>query len=99
MGLGLELDPIWYSEPTDFNPRVVGAVAQAAAGLGYSARRIVSGAGHDAKYLAEICPTGMIFIPCEKGISHNEAENITPEDAAAGANVLLNSVLALANEA
>jgi len=98
MGLGLEIDPIWYSEPTDFHQRVVGAVAKAASHLGYSARRMVSGAGHDAKYLAEICPAGMIFIPCEKGISHNEAENITREDAAAGANVLLNAVLALANE-
>jgi N-carbamoyl-L-amino-acid hydrolase len=98
MGLGWAVDPIWYSEPTDFNPRVVDTVAQAAGALGYSARRIVSGAGHDAKYLAEICPTGMIFIPCEKGISHNEAENVTPRDVAAGADVLLNTVLKLANE-
>ncbi|HEX7926139.1 MAG TPA: Zn-dependent hydrolase [bacterium] len=97
-GLKLDWDPIWYSEPTDFDGKVVNTVAQAAKAHGYSARHIVSGAGHDAKYLAEICPTGMIFIPCEAGISHNEAENITPQDAAAGAIVLLNTVLQLANE-
>lgn len=97
-GLGLEWKPIWYSEPTDFDGRVVGTVARAAQEFGYAVRPIVSGAGHDAKHLAEICPTGMIFIPCEKGISHNEAESITPQDAAAGANVLLNTVLKLANE-
>ena len=96
-GLALELDEIWYSEPTAFNPKIVEAVAQATAQQGYAARRIVSGAGHDAKYLADICPTAMIFIPCEKGISHNESENITPEQAQAGANVLLNTILALAN--
>ncbi len=97
-GLTLQLDEIWYSEPTDFDAKVVQTIAQAASQAGYSARRIVSGAGHDAKHLAEICPTGMIFIPCENGISHNEAENITAEQAGAGANVLLNSVLTLANE-
>jgi N-carbamoyl-L-amino-acid hydrolase len=97
-GLTLEWDPIWYSEPTDFDGKVVNTVAEAAQAHGYSARRIVSGAGHDAKYLSEICPTGMIFIPCEGGISHNEAENVTPQDAAAGANVLLNTVIQLANE-
>jgi N-carbamoyl-L-amino-acid hydrolase len=97
-GLTLELDEIWYSEPTAFDSKVVDTVAQAAGLFGYAARRIVSGAGHDAKHLAGICPTGMIFIPCENGISHNEAENITPEQAGAGANVLLNSVLALANQ-
>jgi acetylornithine deacetylase/succinyl-diaminopimelate desuccinylase-like protein len=58
--------------------------------------RIVSGAGHDAKYLADLCPTAMIFIPCVDGVSHNEAEAITPAHAAAGANVLLSTVLALA---
>jgi N-carbamoyl-L-amino-acid hydrolase len=97
-GLSLQLDEIWYSEPTEFDAKVVQTIAQAAGQAGYPARRIVSGAGHDAKHLAEICPTGMIFIPCENGISHNEAENITPEQAGAGANVLLNSVLTLANE-
>ena len=98
MGLELELDEIWYSEPTGFDPKIVDAVAQAAAQGGYAARRIVSGAGHDAKYLADMCPTAMIFIPCEKGISHNEAESITSDQAQAGANVLLNAILTLANQ-
>jgi N-carbamoyl-L-amino-acid hydrolase len=97
-GLGLDWKPIWYAEPTDFDGRVVGVVAQAAQASGYAARRIVSGAGHDAKHLAEICPTAMIFIPCKEGISHNEAESITPQDAAAGANVLLQAMLKLAEE-
>ncbi len=97
-GLQLELEEIWYSEPTAFNAQVVDTVAGVAGRLGYGTRRIISGAGHDAKHLAEVCPTGMIFIPCERGISHNEAENITPADAAAGATVLLHSVLELAGE-
>jgi N-carbamoyl-L-amino-acid hydrolase len=99
MGLGLELEEIWHVPPTVFNDEVVGAVERAAAGLGLPARRIVSGAGHDAKYLADICPTGMIFIPCKDGISHNETEDVFPEHAAAGADVLLNAVLELAGRA
>ncbi|HUJ76214.1 MAG TPA: M20/M25/M40 family metallo-hydrolase [bacterium] len=96
-GLNLELEEIWYSEPTAFHAPMVEAVARAAQGRGYSTEHMVSGAGHDAKHLAEVCPTGMIFVPCEGGISHNEAERITPEQAANGANVLLDTVLALAN--
>ena len=59
--------------------------------------RLPSGASHDAKYLARVCPAGMIFVPCEKGISHNEAENAKPEDLAAGARVLAATLLELAN--
>jgi N-carbamoyl-L-amino-acid hydrolase len=59
--------------------------------------RILSGAGHDAMHLAKICPTGMIFVPCEKGISHNETENATPSDLAAGARVLAATLVELAN--
>lgn len=59
---------------------------------------MVSGAGHDACYVNRVAPTAMIFIPCEKGISHNEAENITPQWAERGANVLLNTLLLAANE-
>ena len=54
---------------------------------------IVSGAGHDAIYMARIAPTSMIFVPCEGGISHNEIENAKPEDLAAGCNVLLEVML------
>jgi len=64
--------------------------------LGYRHMDIVSGAGHDAVYIAGVAPTAMIFVPCEGGISHNEIENAKPEDLAAGCNVLLQAVLAQA---
>ena len=98
MGLALALEEIWFSPATVFDPRVVDAVEASAGALGYSSLRIVSGAGHDAKYLADICPTGMIFIPCKDGVSHNEAESIEPAQAEAGANVLLHTLLNLANQ-
>ena len=60
---------------------------------------IFSGAGHDAQHLFDICPTGMIFVPCERGISHNEIENATPADLAAGARVLADTLVELANRA
>ena len=60
----------------------------------YSHRDIVSGAGHDAVYVARVAPTAMVFVPCEGGISHNEIESATPADLAAGCNVLLHAVLA-----
>jgi N-carbamoyl-L-amino-acid hydrolase len=58
---------------------------------------MVSGAGHDAVYLARVCPTSMIFIPCKNGISHNPAESISPLDAERGANTLLHAILHLDN--
>jgi len=69
-------------------------VRQATRELGYSHQDIISGAGHDSVYVARVAPAGMIFIPCEDGISHNEAENIRPTQAERGANVLLRAVLA-----
>ena len=71
---------------------------KAVAELGYSSKPMVSGAGHDACYVSKIAPASMIFIPCVKGISHNEAERILPEWSEKGANVLLHSVLAAAQE-
>ena len=59
---------------------------------------MISGAGHDAKYLAHVCPSAMIFIPCKDGISHNEIEDATPEDVAAGCDVLLQAILEKATE-
>jgi N-carbamoyl-L-amino-acid hydrolase len=56
-----------------------------------------SGAGHDAMHMARLCPTGMIFVPCAKGISHNEAESAKPSDLAAGCRVLADALVALAN--
>jgi N-carbamoyl-L-amino-acid hydrolase len=96
--LGLEFEPVWYSEPTSFDRHVLDVIAHAAAGFGYPSREIASAAGHDAKHLAEICPTGMVFIPCVGGISHNEEESANADDVGAGANVLLNSIIQLANE-
>ena len=60
---------------------------------GYDHMEIVSGAGHDAVYMAKVAPTGMIFVPCEGGISHNEIENADPKDLEAGGNVLLHAML------
>ena len=67
-----------------------------AATLGLSAREMVSGAGHDAVYMARVVPTAMIFVPCKDGISHAEAEYASPEACTDGANVLLHAVLARA---
>ncbi|PWT72939.1 MAG: Zn-dependent hydrolase, partial [Proteobacteria bacterium] len=77
----------------NFDPSCVAAVRNAAAALGLTHMDIVSGAGHDAIYMARVAPSSMIFVPCEGGISHNEIENATPEDLAAGCNVLLNVIL------
>jgi N-carbamoyl-L-amino-acid hydrolase len=76
-----------------FDPSCIAAVRGAAKKLGLPHMEIVSGAGHDAIYMARVCPTSMIFVPCEGGISHNEIENAKPEDLAAGCNVLLDVVL------
>ncbi|MGE0765639.1 MAG: Zn-dependent hydrolase [Hyphomicrobiaceae bacterium] len=79
--------------PQPFEASCVDAVRKAASRLGLSAREISSGAGHDAVYMARVAPAAMIFVPCIDGISHNEAEDIKPEWATAGANVLLEAVL------
>lgn len=79
--------------PMTFDKRCIGMVRDAAEQLGYSHRDMVSGPGHDALNIARVAPASMIFVPCEKGISHNEAENATRDDIAAGANVLLHAVL------
>jgi len=84
--------------PILFEPTVPGLVRAAATRLGLPQMELLSGAGHDAGYLARVCPTGMIFVPCERGISHNEAENATPADLAAGARVLAEVIVDLAAE-
>ncbi|MGQ0510944.1 MAG: Zn-dependent hydrolase [Betaproteobacteria bacterium] len=88
-----KLDEVVYFPPSEFTPELVASVREGARGLGYSHRDIVSGAAHDAVYMARIAPTAMVFIPCEGGISHNEIENARPEDIAAGCNVLLHAVM------
>jgi N-carbamoyl-L-amino-acid hydrolase len=95
----IELRENTYFKPCEFDSTLVGGVRRAAAGLGLSHRDIVSGAGHDAVYVARVAPTAMIFIPCEGGISHNEIESATPADLAAGCNVLLHAALATAGVA
>lgn len=91
------IEEIWYSPPTRFDPDCVGLVESAAKRLGLRHRRITSGAGHDAKYLADICPTAMIFVPCKDGLSHNERESAKAEDLAAGCRVLMAAVFERAN--
>jgi N-carbamoyl-L-amino-acid hydrolase len=99
--LGLEIDfkEIWYSPPVKFAEECVAAVKNAAETLGMPAMPIISGAGHDAVYLSRVAPTAMVFVPCEKGISHNEIEAATPSDLAAGCDVLLRAMVERANAA
>jgi len=84
----------WNVASMEFNEECINHVRNAAEALGYHHRDLISGAGHDAVYIARVAPTGMVFIPCEHGISHNEMENTKPEYVAAGANVLLHAVTA-----
>ncbi len=84
--------------PTVFDKRIVDLVREKANALGLPNMDMPSGAGHDAMHVAPFCPAGMIFVPCERGISHNEAEAAAPSDLAAGARVLVASLEALANE-
>ncbi|MFC1994788.1 M20 family metallo-hydrolase [Chloroflexota bacterium] len=93
MGLEGKLENIWNSPAVKFDESCVGVVRAAADDFCYSHRDIVSGAGHDAVYIARVAPTAMIFIPCENGISHNEIEKTQPEYVAAGANILLSAVI------
>jgi len=93
-GLTVDWKRIWDSPPVVFDADCVASVAEGAAAAGYPAREIVSGPGHDAAYIARVCPTSMIFVPCKDGISHNEAEDTSFDECAAGAQVLLNAVLA-----
>jgi beta-ureidopropionase / N-carbamoyl-L-amino-acid hydrolase len=92
--LEYHLQEIWYAPPVAFDPDCIEAVRQATAALSLPSREIVSGAGHDAVYMARAVPTAMIFVPCKDGISHAEVEYAAPEACADGANVLLQAVLA-----
>ncbi|UOM35289.1 Zn-dependent hydrolase [Acuticoccus sp. I52.16.1] len=91
----ITLDMRWRKDPVTFDPRVVEAVAAAVEKHGLTSKRMISGAGHDAFYVASLCPTGMIFIPCWEGISHNEEESATQVDCAAGAQVVLDTLVRL----
>ena len=95
----ITLQEVVYFPPSEFAPDLVASVREGSKKFGYSHRDIVSGAAHDAVYMARIAPTAMVFVPCEGGISHNEIENARPEDIAAGCNVLLHAVLGRAGTA
>ena len=92
----VEVSQVFDAPPTRFEPELVDRIRDTVGTLGYSHMDLPSGALHDAANMAKICPSAMIFIPCEKGISHNEAEAATPADVAAGTHVLANALLDLA---
>ena len=96
-GCKLDLVELFRIPAQPFDTECVDLVRQATARLGLKAREIVSGAAHDAVYVARHVPTAMIFTPCKDGLSHNEAESITPDQAAAGCQVLFDAVVARAN--
>jgi N-carbamoyl-L-amino-acid hydrolase len=98
LGLKQEVRRIFDYSPIVFDQGCVEQVAQAASALGYSQKRMISGAGHDACYLNRVAPTAMIFIPCVDGLSHNEAEHSHPQWCEAGASVLLGTLLASAQQ-
>ena len=92
-GLAISIERVSYYPPCPFHPECVDAVRSATAKLGYSTMDVVSGAGHDAIYAARLAPSGMIFVPCKDGISHNEIEDAKPDHLEAGCNVLLHAML------
>ena len=95
-GVSIALDNYWHYAPVHFDPACVDAVRKGAEAHGYAAMDIFAGAGHDACYVNDYAPAGMIFTPCLNGISHNEIESTTREECEAGCNVLLHAMVNLA---
>jgi len=93
MGLGMEIEQVSGFDPVEFDKDCVSAVRNAAVRLGYGHRDLVSGAGHDACWINAVTPTAMVMCPCVDGLSHNEAEEISQDWAAAGTNVLFHAVV------
>ncbi len=93
--LSVSIQELWQSPAVHFSSRCIDAIQSACNQLDIDSMNIVSGAGHDSVYLSHVGPTGMIFVPCTKGISHNELEHVEPEYLIAGTNVLLNSLINL----
>jgi N-carbamoyl-L-amino-acid hydrolase len=87
------VEQVVYFPPQPFTPALVSAIREAAQAQGLSAMNVISGAGHDAVYLARVCPAAMIFVPCRDGISHNEIEDAEAAHLEAGCNVLLQAML------
>ena len=97
-GCTVTVRPIMEIPPLVFDPTLIDMVEGYAARLGHPVMRMPSGAGHDAGHINHLCRSGMIFVPCERGVSHNEAENATPADLAAGARTLAACLVDLANQ-
>jgi N-carbamoyl-L-amino-acid hydrolase len=95
-GCGLRIDPPWRVGRTEFDDGLVAVVSRVATDLGHSPMSLVSGSGHDSVYLARVAPTAMIFVPSIGGRSHSEVEDTDWAHCEAGAEVLLQSVLAVA---
>nr|WP_314085855.1 Zn-dependent hydrolase [uncultured Shinella sp.] len=93
LSVSCSVEAVGHFDPVTFDPTLVSAVRKAAEDLGYSHMNIISGAGHDACWAAKVAPATMIMCPCVGGLSHNEAEDISKEWAAAGADVLLHAVI------
>ncbi|MGB7269234.1 MAG: Zn-dependent hydrolase [Albidovulum sp.] len=93
LGLGFEIEPVGHFDPITFDAGLVKTVRAAAKKLDYSHMDIISGAGHDACWISKVAPTVMVMCPCVGGLSHNEAEEISPEWAAAGTDVMFHAVL------
>ena len=93
LGVGCSVEAVGHFDPVTFDPTLVATVRKAAEDLGYSHMNLISGAGHDACWAARVAPATMIMCPCVGGLSHNEAEDISKEWAAAGADVLLHAVI------
>lgn len=93
LGLGIEIEQVGHFDPVKFDETCVDALRRAADRLGYSHMNIISGAGHDACWINRVAPTAMVMCPCVDGLSHNEAEDITPEWATKSANVLMHAVV------
>ncbi len=92
-GLDIGIERVSHYSASPFDADCIRSIAQAAERLGHSHMPVISGAGHDAIYMARLAPTGMIFVPCKDGISHNEIEDARPEHLAAGCDVLLQAML------
>ena len=97
-GCAVSVRPTIDNAPLQFDPALIDMVEGYATSLGHPVMRMPSGAGHDAGHINHLCPTGMIFVPCERGLSHNEAENATSADLAAGAQTLAACLVDLANQ-
>jgi N-carbamoyl-L-amino-acid hydrolase len=96
-GLGLEVEELMRAEPVRMSPRVQAAVEAEAAALGLAVKRMPSGAGHDAQVLAAVTEAGMIFVPSQGGRSHRPDEWSDWDSIERGANVLLGTLLRLAD--